>query len=195
MIKELKIKFPIFKTKFFEHEKLKESLIKKINESSFIDENYNGDRINKFDWKISKNFNREWVKEIINPFYTQLNIFAKKMGYKRLIITDIWFQKYEKNSLHNWHVHGSNYTGVYYLKLPKDHKSTLTQFLMPDNLKERFSIEANEGDILFFPSFLIHRAPPLKSTKNKIIVSWNCEFTSPDEKYTQEEENIKVIKL
>tara|TARA_Y100000004_G_C8808578_1_gene366592 strand:+ start:46 stop:633 length:588 start_codon:yes stop_codon:yes gene_type:complete len=194
MINEFKVKFPIYKTKFLEHENLKKSLIEKINISNFEDKNYNDDSIDKFDWKISKDFERDWVKEIIVPIYSQLNIFAKKMGYKKVIINQIWFQKYKKNSVHNWHVHGDNYTGVYYLKLPTNHMSCYTQFLHPDNLNGRFSFKINEGEILFFPSFLIHRAPPLQSEDSKIIISWNCFFDGINEKYIQDKENIQFIK-
>ena len=195
MIKEFSVKFPIYKTKFFEHGNLKKTLIEKINASDFKDNNYNDDAIDKFDWKISRDFQRDWVKEIIGPIYSQLNVFAKKMGYKKVILNDIWFQKYKQNSVHGWHVHGDNYSGVYYLKLPTDHISCYTQFLYPDNLNRRFRLDANEGDILFFPSFLIHRAPPLQTTNNKIIISWNCMFDGVDEKYTQDKENIEFIKI
>tara|TARA_R100000426_G_scaffold20257_1_gene17458 strand:- start:54 stop:647 length:594 start_codon:yes stop_codon:yes gene_type:complete len=195
MIKELKLKFPLFQTKFFDHEKLKKSLIDKINKSNHNDTNGINDSIEKFDWNIAKDIERDWVKELIQPIYSQLNVFAQKMGYKRLTIKQIWFQKYVKNSVHNWHVHGDNYTGVYYLKLPTDHKSCYTQFLYPDNLNKRFSLDANEGDILFFPSFLIHRAPHLQSSEDKIIISWNCEFVGLEEKYIQERENIEFLKL
>ena len=118
MIKELKLKFPLFQTKFFDHEKLKKSLIDKINKSNHNDTNGINDSIEKFDWNIAKDIERDWVKELIQPIYSQLNVFAQKMGYRRLTIKQIWFQKYVKNSVHNWHIHGDNYTGVYYLKLP-----------------------------------------------------------------------------
>ena len=45
MIKEFGIKFPIYKTKFFEHDNLKKTLIEKINASDFKDKNYNDDAI------------------------------------------------------------------------------------------------------------------------------------------------------
>ena len=60
MINEFKVKFPIYKTKFLEHENLKKSLIEKINISNFEDKNYNNDSIDKFDWKISIDSDRDW---------------------------------------------------------------------------------------------------------------------------------------
>jgi hypothetical protein len=195
MIKELRVNFPIFKSKFIDHQKIKSSVKDKIIKSNFNDENYLKDTIEKFDWQVSDNFEREWVKEIIVPMYSQLNLFANKMGYNKVQIKQIWFQQYKKNSVHNWHVHGDNYTGVYYLDLPKDHITCLTQFLYPNSLKNSFCIDANEGDILFFPSFLIHRAPYLQSSKKKIIISWNCNFDGVNEKLTKERENIKLYKM
>ena len=33
-----------------------------------------------------------------------------------------------------------------------------------------------EGDMVFFPSFIIHRSPRKSNTKNKTIISWNIDF-------------------
>ena len=123
-----------------------------------------------------------------------MKVFAQKNVYNKLTINNLWFQRYKKNSIHNWHVHGDNYTGVYYLELPKDNVSCLTEFLYPDNLEKSFSIDANEGDIIFFPSFLIHRAPSLQSKKTKTIISWNCNFNEIQSKYTYDRKNTKIKK-
>tara|TARA_R110000765_G_scaffold12836_4_gene39262 strand:+ start:915 stop:1505 length:591 start_codon:yes stop_codon:yes gene_type:complete len=195
MIKQLRVNFPLFKSKFIDHEKIKNSVKEKIIQSDFNSENILKDTIEKFDWKIADNFERAWVKEIIPSMYNQLNLFANKMGFKEVIIEKIWFQQYKKNSLHDWHVHGNNYTGVYYLELPENDITSLTQFLYPDNLKNGFCIDAKEGDILFFPSFLIHRAPYLQSSKKKIVVSWNCNFNGINEEFLKEIENLNFIEF
>ena len=195
MIHELKINFPIFKNKFIDHKEIKNSVKEEIIKSNFNSKNYSKDSIEKFDWEVADDFKREWVKKIIIPMYSQLNIFASKMGFKRVTIEKIWFQQYKKNSIHDWHVHGSNYTGVYYLELPEDDITSLTQFLYPDNLKNSFCIDSKEGDILFFPSFLIHRAPYLQSSKKKIIISWNCNFDGMNDKVLKRRENLSLIKF
>ena len=42
------------------------------------------------------------------------------MGFEKCIINDLWFQQYNKQGTHGWHVHGHNYTGVYYVNFNKD---------------------------------------------------------------------------
>jgi hypothetical protein len=197
MIEKFLINFPIFKVRFDEHDSLKNSLVEKIyktNDSDWYNNKNNfNDRIDKTDWPIADDFTREWVKELIVPMYTQFNLFAHKMGYKNVVINKIWYQRYVNNNIHNWHIHGDNYSGVYYLELPENNKTSLTQFLYPDSLQESFCINAQEGDILFFPAFLIHRAPALQADKNKTIISWNLNFNSIGDSYTHDRERVEIL--
>ena len=39
---------------------------------------------------------------------------SHELGYGEIRINRVWFQQYDKDSLHNWHLHENNYTGVYY---------------------------------------------------------------------------------
>lgn len=197
MIEKFLINFPIFKVRFDEHDLLKNSLVEKIyktNDSDWYNNKNNfNDRIDKTDWPIADDFTREWVKELIMPMYNQFNLFAHKMGYKNVVINKIWYQRYVNNNIHNWHIHGDNYSGVYYLELPENNKTSLTQFLYPDSLQESFCINAQEGDILFFPAFLIHRAPALQADKNKTIISWNLNFNSIGDGYTHDRERVEIL--
>jgi ectoine hydroxylase-related dioxygenase (phytanoyl-CoA dioxygenase family) len=66
---------------------------------------------------------------------------------------------------------------VYYLDLPKD--TPRTQWINPTNLSEE-TFDVAEGDIIIFPSWLIHRAPQNKSKEMKTIISWNIEVGISD---------------
>jgi len=76
-----------------------------------------------------------------------------------------WFHIYEKDYGFGWHTHGeSNFSGIYYVDL-KDNKYK-TEFMNTD-------IPIEEGNLLIFPSFLLHRSPVIKNKVKKIIVSFN----------------------
>ena len=56
----------------------------------------------------------------------------------------------------------NNYTGVYYLQFPKG--ATKTQLV---NEQKIFEVDAKEGDIVIFPSFIIHRSPKITEDVEK----------------------------
>jgi hypothetical protein len=69
-------------------------------------------------------------------------------------------------------------TSVYYLDFPKD--SSKTEWIDPmDITVHQFDVE--EGDIITFPSWIIHRAPENKSNDIKTIISWNSNVYLLDE--------------
>ena len=92
------------------------------------------------------------------------------IGVSRIRSLDaIWYQQYVENSSHGWHIHDGQFTGVYYLELPKS--SPKTEFIHPfSNNIDR--VRAKEGDVIFFPSHVIHRAPT-NNKERKTIISYN----------------------
>ena len=199
MIKAFEVSCPILKDVFPEHEILKNSLYNKIKNTKDVGwfnhkDGYN-DRIHRTDWPIADDFKREWVKELIQPLYNQLNKFALTLGNTNVIINKVWYQTYKNNHIHNWHTHHSNFTGVYYLKMPTINTSTYTQFLYPSSLENAFSIEVQEGDMVFFPAYFIHRSPSLQSKEDeeKVIISWNLDFNRVAERYTKDKISKVVL--
>ena len=177
-MKELKIKTKIFLDKLKGHQKIKKNILKLIEESNSdtfkYEDFYYNDSIKKLDWNNSKTADRLWVK-ILYPFLQKhFDKCAKKLGFENCYIRAVWFQQYKKDNLHNWHTHEQNYTGVYYLELPK--LSPLTELVDPCNIKNKFKIKAKEGDIVIFPSFVIHRSGKILNDVQKTIVSFNLEF-------------------
>ena len=136
------------------------------------------DKIDYLDWQKSTDMDRKWVK-FIKPLLEKhfLNCI-KNLKLNTVHIRNLWFQKYKKDGVHNWHIHGNNYTGVYYLKFPKH--STKTQLV---NKQKILEIDAEEGDIVIFPSFVVHRSPKITEDIEKIIISFNLDFDTLDEDY------------
>lgn len=79
-----------------------------------------------------------------------------------------WFQQYLQSSSFGWHGHNAHWAMVYYVELPE--MTEATEFL---NFGQ---FDVKEGDMIFFPTFLNHRSPEIKSNQRKTIISSNFEF-------------------
>jgi uncharacterized RmlC-like cupin family protein len=183
-----KIEVPILKAKIKNHFKIKENILNILNKNSFKEftqkDDYINDYIHKLDWFMADDPNREWFKIVQQPLYETLLNMAQSIGFTEIALEHVWFQQYQQKGRHGWHVHGFNYTGVYYLEYNKK-ENPPTEFLYPCNLKEKFSIDVEEGDIISFPSFIIHRAPINNSLENKTIISFNLDFKTPNSDITK----------
>jgi hypothetical protein len=178
------LKVPCVIKKFNKHNELKDTILNLINEQDsetlIQKDNYYGDYIDKLDWNKHSDFNRPWVKLFLPHFNNHLNTICNTLGFMDTVISAVWFQQYIKNSTHGWHSHGDNYTGVYYLELDK--KSPTTELAYPDEISypdkknSTFRVNAEEGDIIIFPSFIKHRAPILDNNIRKTIISFNFNF-------------------
>ena len=163
---------------FEQHNLLKEKLLNLILKEdsaplNYKDQYYN-DTIFRCDWKYSSNFERSFVKEIIDPLKNHLLLVGEKLSYENIIINNIWYQQYKEGDVHGWHVHGGcQFTGVYYLDIPKN--SPKTKIVTPINRKV-ITLEVKEGDILIMPSYLIHTSQKNKSENVKTIISFNFNY-------------------
>lgn len=165
------IKTPIIIKPFALHNHIKDNLLKEINLA--LSENVKtkqGSDITRCDWGLV-NYRREWVNDFLPILEPEILKIYQDLGYDTIKIYNIWFQQYDNESLHNWHVHTEcQWTNVYYLNLPED--SPKTEILDPIS-KEIIQLQVSEGDICCFPSFLIHRAPKNLSNQTKTIISFN----------------------
>lgn len=176
--------FPILQSNFEEHNKLKTTLLKLINKQDTgalrQKDSYYDDNISRVDWDRRSDSQRDWVKliskHLINNFENQI----KNVGLNNVNLIHLWFQQYFKGDTHGWHVHGHNFTGVYYLEFHSC--SPKTQIIEPFS-KKLIEIKVNEGDIIIFPSVYIHRASKSKSKKRKTIISFNFECDMIEENY------------
>jgi hypothetical protein len=175
----------IVKKPFKEHILIKENLLKIIesckDESLKSKDEYYSDSIEKLDWSESNNFDRKWVNYIIEQLMNNLNQMISSIGFETYKLTSIWFQQYIKNSEHGWHIHGDNYTGVYYVELNEN--SPQTEIMNPDDLTKKQKLNVKEGDIIIFPSFVVHKAPKLINDYRKTIVSFNINFGKINKNY------------
>jgi hypothetical protein len=159
----------IFLFNIKKHKKLKNKILKNINETPFSMTH----GVTKTDWKIDRSIQRKYWNEDMENIFKICVFNIKNNLYKpvdvKFLLHNYWFHIYEKNSGFGWHTHGeSNFSGVYYISLPE--KKYKTEFLHAE-------IPIQEGNLIIFPSFLLHRSPVNMSNKEKVIISFNFSTT------------------
>ena len=105
-------------------------------------------------------------------FMKSFETFLGQMDFKTLQFKDIWFQQYKKDNTHHWHIHGCTFTGVYYVKY--NEKCIGTELIDPVTKKVMMPA-VYEGDVIVFPSYVKHRAPPQITNTLKTIISFNFD--------------------
>lgn len=167
---------------FEPHNEIKQILLQQMEEQSNHDlvnsDDYYSDNIHRLDWKQSTNVNRPWVQTFLPYLESHIHLLLEQFMYKEWNIAELWFQQYTTGNTHGWHSHGSNFTAVYYLELPDD--SPKTQLVQPFTNKI-FDADVKEGDIIVFPSYVVHRAPVVESNTRKTIISFNFDMRNPNE--------------
>tara|TARA_R110000744_G_scaffold130215_3_gene237850 strand:+ start:14 stop:541 length:528 start_codon:yes stop_codon:yes gene_type:complete len=131
------------------------------------------DTLSEVDWNQSQDFNRPWVKYLIPHLSYNLTKLAKSLNYSNIQITNIWYQRYESTDFHSWHTHSNHYTGVFYIEKPKSTPPTQLSFG-----NDIIDLEASEGDIIIFPSLVVHRSPVNTSNEIKTIISFNFNINA-----------------
>ena len=143
--------------------------------------------LNLVDWdnpecKIEKHFTdyyseSDYIKEFSDILLYELELFAKNFpeGFK---IKEVWAQRYTGYHFMNPHTHGPRgFSAVLYAEFnPKVHKPTtfyspFNGFINGEPLEH--APEMNEGEMIIFPSSVLHFAEPSNSEEQRTIFSWN----------------------
>ena len=153
-----------------EHKENKDRLLSLINnmEASSVD------NVSKTDWNLPRENKRHYKDLFLKIIHPYLNEMTDKLKFKLCKISNVWYQSYEKNSTHDWHVHPEvNYTNVYYLNLPDENIKTQLYDIKENKI---IDIELKEGQLLTFPANILHRSPINTSNSVKTIISFNTNF-------------------
>jgi hypothetical protein len=166
---------------FKQHDELKPILLSQMEQQETHDlvvtDDYYTDNVHNLDWKQATNPDREWVKTFLPYLQFEIKLFMEHLMMEEWDINELWFQQYIKGNTHGWHSHGSNFTGVYYVELPED--SPKTELVQPFT-NRIFEADIKEGDILVFPSYIVHRAPAVEHDVRKTIISFNFNMRNPN---------------
>lgn len=174
MIKQVSV--PIIIKRFHAHTILKSKLLTEFDSLTKIESPYNNSEyinVVKGDWDERWDKNREWNTLIRKDLMFYLDNIIDELGYSTYLIKELWYQQYVNNSFHDWHVHdGSLWSNIYYVELNDD--SLTTEFIDPIS-KKILKFDVQEGDIITFPSLLIHKSPLNLTNTRKTIISWNLD--------------------
>jgi len=114
------------------------------------------------------------VKEALDPI---LEEFQQEYPLPIKII-NMWYQTTHSCQMHGVHNHGPiGVSAVLYVNFNElIHKPTTFFSPFPDYINGEsmeFTPDAREGDVIFFPSFLLHQQEPNRSEVPRTIVSFN----------------------
>lgn len=135
------------------------------------------DLFNNLEHKVVGNVITSPIDIKTNILLEEIKLFEKEIGID-FYSDEVWFQRYNHSMNHAAHTHGpTGFSAVCFIEYDKDvHKPTT--FISPfsnyiTGELERYVPEVQEGDIIFFPSNLLHYAPTNLSNKERIVISFN----------------------
>ena len=89
--------------------------------------------ISKTDWVLEETKERKWVNLFLPHLKNTLEKMITRMRFNAVDIKTIWYQQYQQNDTHGWHIHGqSHYSGIYYL----EYENTPTQIRSNDRIQD-----------------------------------------------------------
>ena len=151
--------------------KHKKELLSLIEDIPLVAEGYYSDYFIK-----EKKIYSDKFFEILTP---TLESFGEAVD-RPFNIPEVWAQRYIKGgTCHQCHNHGAlGFSAVFYASLGKTDRGT--RFIAPFNDSDNgtnidYVPEVKEGDIIFFPSFLMHQSTPSIDDTERIIFSFNLK--------------------
>lgn len=172
---------PYHLAKFKDHKSIKSELLQSIKDTEKGSQlTHIKNTVSKCDYDWSQDTERPYLNILLPRLQNHLNAAIKEIGFSKYNILNIWYQQYVYNDIHDWHVHSTcNFTCVYYLEFPKN--SPQTEYIQPVTLDKIEEFKVKEGDILIFPSLVLHRGKRNKNNKRKTIISWNLDVNEADD--------------
>ena len=132
----------------------------------------------------------EKTDEVLDLLKPSIDDFFKIFKFdpvKEIVIEDIWKCLYNRGSYQEIHAHpGSDLTGVFFLTEYEEgasefffsdrHNSEITEFWKRNYSYDSRKIRYERGEILFFPSYMLHGVTQHKHELTRKVVSFNLKF-------------------
>jgi len=97
-------------------------------------------------------------------------------------VCNVWYNHYEVNGNQEVHSHGgkdSSFSGIYIVNLNEENKTVFYSYnasMVGTGTEVKQLKEAKEGDIIIFPSNLLHYVLPCEQTRDSIAFNILCEY-------------------
>jgi hypothetical protein len=155
------------------HQEIKQKILSEIKEVGIHSSIVEGVSVSNTDWELHANYPRRYWRTVEPLFQDQNHKICALYNHEvRAILKNFWFQQYAFDDFHSWHLHESClYSSVYYVELPEKGSRTTFKFL-----GQEFEMDVKEGQIISFPSILLHCSKPNKSQSTKTIISFNTDL-------------------
>tara|TARA_B100000902_G_scaffold353269_1_gene364574 strand:+ start:947 stop:1483 length:537 start_codon:yes stop_codon:yes gene_type:complete len=155
------------------HYEIKESILDYIDQYEQVGEC--PDKITKTDF-FDPNKRGEYMGIFTNGAECLRKSICEKYWVTNFSISSFWFQQYYFGDSHEWHLHGNSTISMsYFLEL--DDQKYSTEFVDIEK-KKTFQLNVSEGDVIIFPSHIIHRSPIIKSDSRKTAIAINLNLNA-----------------
>ena len=114
------------------------------------------------------------MEDELNELY---RIVRENWGATNVWFNDVLSVTYKKGDYQNSHIHGSTgLTGILHLESPVNAPNL--KIIQPwtswvSDTTESINVKFKEGEMVVFPSFLLHSSEPNKSDEIKRVISWD----------------------
>jgi len=168
------VKMPIMLFPYKEHNYKKETLLDIIENTPKGSITEEDTIISETDYFLNDGLNKKYIEILGEDFFRQIDNAFCEINHGPWSTQVAWVQSYLKNETHSWHKHHSClWACVYYLELPKDSPGTLMKNPITNEI---FDLGAKEGDVIIFPSQIVHCSPPNTSNQRKTIIGLNIDI-------------------
>ncbi len=168
IFKKVSMQTDIWITSNSEHHQIKQKILDAILSMGIHSNIECGQKISNTDWHLSPNTKRPYW-EIIASLLEQhhSSIEGNFTTGKKIQTRNYWFQQYGLNDFHEWHLHDSAFSNIYYVELPYGSATTFR------STAGEFTINVEEGDLITFPSIFEHCSKPNKNNETKTVIAYN----------------------
>ena len=153
------------------HQEIKAGLLEQIHATESSRVVGGSDEITNSDWNTPADAYRPYYGTMLDVFSPVASQLSSELSVLSVDIDNYWFQQYYScGDTHGWHTHAmSMYGMVYYVELPDGAPGT--ELLVQ---KSPYMPPVVEGQVLVFPSQLLHRSPRNFGTGRKTIIAANA---------------------
>ena len=187
---------PIFKYKFENYEDFNKDLktyiygLQKEVLSGQIKSNRGGWHSPNFKLTENNSIQNKFALELQKYILRSFQTLGWKTENKKIVISAMWAIVNKKNDFNVLHSHPNAFlSAAYYVSAPEncgkfyvEHLNMARRHSYPEILQNNqlnaqvAGLEVNEGDLLIFPGYLLHKVGMNESDQDRVVISFNVEI-------------------